>query len=107
LCLLNSTSATSALSAKQGSILKGLVDDKANSTGDNSIAFNVAVATSDNNAVNKGVYACDKVMLRNVYGTVLAVNRLFSNNTVSLYPELNELSIYAFRSYAGGHYYGH
>jgi hypothetical protein len=41
-------------SAKQGSILKGLVDDKANSTGDNSIAFNVAVATSDNNAVNKG-----------------------------------------------------
>jgi hypothetical protein len=26
---LNSTSATSALSAKQGSILKGLVDDKA------------------------------------------------------------------------------
>jgi hypothetical protein len=26
---------------------------------------------------------------------VLAVNRLFSNNTVSLYPELNELSIYA------------
>jgi hypothetical protein len=34
-------------------------------------------------------------MLRNVYGTVLAVNRLFSNNTVSLYPELNELSIYA------------
>jgi hypothetical protein len=43
-----------ALSAKQGSILKGLVDDKANSTGDNSIAFNVATATSDNNAVNKG-----------------------------------------------------
>ena len=51
---LNSTSATAALSAKQGSILKGLVDSKANSTGNNSIAFNVAVATSDNNAVNKG-----------------------------------------------------
>jgi hypothetical protein len=47
---LNSTSATAALSAKQGSILKGLVDSKANSTGNNSIAFNVAVATSDNNA---------------------------------------------------------
>jgi hypothetical protein len=47
---LNSTSPTSALSAKQGSILKGLVDTKANATGDNSIAFNVAVATSDNNA---------------------------------------------------------
>jgi hypothetical protein len=46
--------ATAALSAKQGSILKGLVDTKANSTGDNSIAFNVAVATSDNNAINKG-----------------------------------------------------
>jgi hypothetical protein len=45
---------TAALSAKQGSILKGLVDTKANSTGNNSIAFNVAVATSDNNAVNKG-----------------------------------------------------
>jgi Holliday junction resolvase-like predicted endonuclease len=30
------------------------IDSKANSTGDNSIAFNVAVATSDNNAVNKG-----------------------------------------------------
>jgi hypothetical protein len=44
---LNSTSATAALSAKQGSILKGLVDSKANATGDNSIAFNVAVATSD------------------------------------------------------------
>jgi Asp/Glu/hydantoin racemase len=29
---LNSTSATAALSAKQGSILKGLVDSKANST---------------------------------------------------------------------------
>jgi hypothetical protein len=51
---LNSTSATAALSAKQGSILKGLVDNKADSTGNNSIAFNVAVATSDNNAVNKG-----------------------------------------------------
>jgi hypothetical protein len=37
---LNSTSATAALSAKQGSILKGLVDSKANATGDNSIAFN-------------------------------------------------------------------
>jgi hypothetical protein len=31
-----------------------LVDSKANATGDNSIAFNVAVATSDNNAINKG-----------------------------------------------------
>jgi hypothetical protein len=31
-----------------------LVDNKADSTGNNSIAFNVAVATSDNNAVNKG-----------------------------------------------------
>jgi hypothetical protein len=34
---------TAALSAKQGSILKNLVDTKANSTGDNSIAFNVAM----------------------------------------------------------------
>jgi ribosomal protein S7 len=34
---LNSTSTSSALSAKQGSILKGLVDSKANSTGDNSV----------------------------------------------------------------------
>jgi hypothetical protein len=35
-------------------VLAVLSDSKANSTGNNSIAFNVAVATSDNNAVNKG-----------------------------------------------------
>ena len=76
---LNSTSATSALSAKQGSILKGLVDDKANSTGDNSIAFNVATATSDNNAVNKGQLDTELALKPNSTSVTNEINTRIAN----------------------------
>ena len=80
---LNSTSATSALSAKQGSILKGLVDDKANSTGDNSIAFNVATATSDNNAVNKGQLDTELALKPNSTSVTNEINTRIANEFIA------------------------
>ena len=80
---LNSTSTSSALSAKQGSILKGLVDSKANSTGDNSIAFNVAVATSDNNAVNKGQLDAGLALKPNSTSVTNEINARVANEFIA------------------------
>jgi hypothetical protein len=64
-------------------ILKGLVDDKANSTGDNSIAFNVATATSDNNAVNKGQLDTELALKPNSTSVTNEINTRIANEFIA------------------------
>jgi hypothetical protein len=54
------------------------LDNKADSTGNNSIAFNVAVATSDNNAVNKGQLDAGLALKPNSTSVTNSMGKTFS-----------------------------
>jgi hypothetical protein len=91
-------------------ILKGLVDDKANSAGDNSIAFNVATATSDNNAVNKGQLDTELALKPNSTSVTNEINTRIANeftarNNRSLAFEHMILASYQLSRQIHGNYY--